>query len=706
SKEQNEDSVKESGAEVQKGNPPVERNIQRLFRRAEVTKLIKRCNDFGAGGVSVAIGELADGLEINLDAVPKKYDGLDGTELAISESQERMAVVIEAKDKEKFLAYAQGENLEATVVAKVTDNNRIKMFWNNQNILDLDREFLDTNGAPQDIEIAISKDSTPVLSDKTSSSDSTPVLSDEASSMDSTPVLSQRYLKILRDLNVASQKGLIDRFDSTIGTGTVLMPLGGKNQLTAAMGMAAKIPVLEGDSRTASLMSFGFDPDLSEKNCYLGAMYAVIDSVTKLVAMGGEFENINLSFQEYFEKLGKDPVKWGKPFAALLAALKVQRELKMPAIGGKDSMSGTFNHISVPPTLISFAVTTADVENVISPEFKKTDSKIVLINPRKKDNGELNFASYIAAMKFVEKAIKEKKILSASNIEKGGIFAAVSKMSLGNSIGAIINTDIIEGVWQRNNISNENNLYENYETSNSSFAPNYGALLVEGDEDLSEMVLENIENENIDFDCVMVGKTIENEHLEIRNTKGNLEIDLKVVYQNWSKPLEEIFPTEIIKYDEMNKDETVKNEEVLEKDMTFDSENDNIYVVKKESETVNIVNIRNENKVKAKVLIPCFPGTNCEVDSKRAFDLAGGNTEILLLRNLTPKALEESIVKLAEEIKKSQIIMLPGGFSGGDEPDGSAKYIAAIFRNEKVREALDLFLNEKDGLMLGICNGF
>lgn len=639
SKEHTEDSILNCGAEVQKGNPPVERNIQRLFRREEAAKLIKRCNDFGAGGVSVAIGELADSLDVNLDLVRKKYEGLDGTELAISESQERMAVVISIEEYKQFIAYAEEENLEAVVVARVTDTGRFRMYWRGNKILDLSRDFLNTNGVNQETSIEVKNQD---------------IFTTDANQFES----NKNYLE---HLNCCSQKGLVECFDSTIGAGSVLMPLGGKYQLTPAVGMAAKLPVTKGYTDTSTLMTYGFDPKIAKKSPFHGAFYAVIDSATKIVAMGGDYRKARLSFQEYFERLS-DAQSWAKPFTALLGALKAQIELGIPAIGGKDSMSGTFMDIKVPPTLISFAVGITDAKNILSPEFKKVDSYIILIDQNLDEHNIIDLPQYRKNMDLVTQLAKKGKILSANTIGQGGIFISLAKMAVGNKIGVSI--DAIE----------EKKLFD----------ASYGALLLEigSDENLEEL-LQGIQYK-------VLGKTTEKEELKIQliDSKGarlenKLSITIEDIVKKWTAPLESVFPT---------KPTAAK---------TFE-----------EKEIQNLEfrhRIANKPMIKIarpRVFIPAFPGTNCEMDSKRAFEQAGASCQIQILRNLTQKDLIDSIEEMAENIKKSQIVMIPGGFSGGDEPDGSAKFITAVFRNPKIKEAITELLEHRDGLMLGICNGF
>jgi len=628
SKEHTEESILQCGAEVQKGNPPVERNIQRMFRRKEVATLIKRCNDFGAGGVSVAIGELADGLEINLDMVPKKYDGLDGTELAISESQERMAVVVEADREAEFIGYAKEENLEATTVAKVTDTNRVQMFWRGKCILDLSRDFLNTNGAQQ---FAKAHAANPV---------------EVAELFKETKTKEE----LLVDLNCCSKKGLIERFDSTIGAATVLMPLGGKYQLSPAAGMAAKLPVVNGETDTASIMAYGFDPQLAMISPFHSALYAVVDSVTKVAAMGGDYKSIRLTFQEYFEKLGEDATKWGKPMAALLGALRVQKELEIPAIGGKDSMSGTFMDIDVPPTLASFAITTIDAGEVISTEFKKEDSKVVLLTAPVGEDGIIDFEIYRNNMAKVRELAAAGKVLAANTIGRGGLYITLVKMAVGNGIGADVKADC------------------------DIVAPMFGSIVLEipASEDAEALMA--------GANYAVIGSTTADGKLTVN---GDAEVVADITAR-WQEPIEGVFPVRTADFRD-KKDET-------KVERTFYTE-------------------RNTNGpaikiAKPRVIIPAFPGTNCELDSARAFRRAGAEADIHIIRNLTTVDLEDSIKALEKKIRESQIIMIPGGFSGGDEPDGSAKFITAVFRNPAIKEAVTDLLENRDGLMLGICNGF
>ena len=631
SKEHTEDSINECGAEVQKGNPVIERKIQRLFRNKEVTIMIKRCNDFGAGGVSVAIGELTRGLDIDLDKVPKKYEGLDGTEIAISESQERMAVVISKDNKEKFIELANRENLEAVQVAVVTDSDRLKMFWRGKNIVDLKREFLDTNGARQ------------VTNVKVKSPEKYPfTINDNLN-------VKEEWINTLKKLNVSSQQGLVERFDSTIGAGTVLMPFGGKYQKTPAEGMAAKIPVLKGESKDATLMTYGFNPEMGMWSPYHMAYYSVIEAITKLSAMGGNYKKARLTLQEYFERLGKNEIKWGKPFAALLGAYQAQMDLGIPAIGGKDSMSGTFGDLDVPPSLVAFAVDVEKAKDIISPEFKNADSKIVLLIAEKNEEMTLKVKGFKNNLERLYKLIKEGKVISASSIKFGGIAEALTKMSLGNRIGVEIE-----------NLNKE-----------ELFGFNYGSLVLE--------VINEVDIDKEFKDCAYkaIGKTIKNGAIIFKKYDINFDINLL--------------------------------EEILEEKLS------NVFKIKTEEKNESIeLNLFERKEIKKpiiklakpKVFIPVFPGTNCEYDSSRAFRKEGAEVTELIFNNMNKESLNESILKMEEIIRKSQIIMLPGGFSAGDEPDGSGKFIANVFRNERIKDAVMDLLKNRDGLMLGICNGF
>jgi phosphoribosylformylglycinamidine synthase len=632
SKEHTEESILTCGAEVQKGNAPTERKIQRLFRNPKVSTLIKRCNDFGAGGVSVAIGELCRALDINLDLVPKKYEGLDGTELAISESQERMAVVVSKEDAETFIRLSEEENLEANIVATVTDTDRMRMFWRGKVIVDLRRDFLDTNGATQYAEVAV----------KAPSEENNFFLQKDQVS------IKEQWINTIKDLNVCSQKGLVERFDSTIGSGTVLMPFGGKYQLTPIEAMVAKIPVLGGESNTCTLMSYGFNPFLSSWSPYHGAYYSIIEAVTKIVAAGGKFDGIRLTLQEYFEKLFKEPTRWGKPFAALLGAYEAQRALSIPAIGGKDSMSGSFGELDVPPTLVAFAVGVEKVENIISPEFKNCDSTLVYVKAERLEDETLNIEGFKKNLSIVSKLIEEKKILSASSIKFGGICEAISKMSFGNKIGAKISNSI---------------------DKKDLFATNYGSLVVEVKNGV------DIDKEFNGAQFLILGETQKNQVIEVLGESFLIDELINI----WEGKLNSVFK---IKTNDENK--VVKVDEYSNKS--------------KLSPAIKVA--------KPRVLIPVFPGTNCEYDTDRAFTKAGAETKQFVLRNITKEALEESILELEKNIRNSQIIMVPGGFSAGDEPDGSGKFIATVFRNERIKDAVMDLLKNRDGLMLGICNGF
>ena len=634
SKEHTEESINTCGAEVQKGNPPTERKIQRLFRNEKVAKMIKRCNDFGAGGVSVAIGELTRGLDINLDMVPKKYEGLDGTEIAISESQERMAVVVNKEDAKEFISLSAEENLEAIVVAEVTDTERLRMFWRGEKIVDLKREFLDTNGARQttDVKVELPKEYPLTIGEEVN--------------------VKERWMKTLTELNVASQKGLVERFDSTIGSGTVMMPFGGKYALTPAEGMAAKIPVLNGESKDATLMSYGFNPELGMWSPYHMAYYAVIESVTKIAAMGGDYRKIRLTFQEYFERLGNNPSRWGKPFAALLGAYQAQSDLGLPAIGGKDSMSGSFGQLDVPPTLVSFAVAVEKASKIVSNELKKVGSKLVLLMAEKNDDYTLNVETFKNNLEALYKLTSNKKVLSASTVRFGGIAETLSKISFGNKIGI-----------KFHGLSKE-----------ELFGLNYGSVIVEvaTDEDLNKAF------EGCSYK--VIGETIEKPVIISEEYDFTFNIDdLINVYE---KKLSTVF-----------KIKTEKSQESVPE-------------IKVEEKKIILPSSPSIKTAKPRVIIPVFPGTNCEYDCNRAFTKAGAETTELVFKNYSKSALLESIEALEKQIRESQIIMIPGGFSAGDEPDGSGKFIATIFRNERIKDAVNDLLKNRDGLVLGICNGF
>lgn len=638
SKAHTEESLETCGAEVQKGNPPTERKIQRLFRHSAVSTMIKRCNDFGAGGVSVAIGELTDGLQINLDAVPKKYEGLDGTELAISESQERMAVVVAAENAQNFIEYADAENLEATRVATVSDDNRLTMLWRGKPIVSLSRAFLNTNGAKQYTTVQVSAPA------DTSYFADTPVGGKITAQQ-----VKETWLQTLQNINVASQKGLVERFDSSIGAGTVLMPFGGKYQATPIEGMVAKLPVVSGDTTTGTIMTYGFNPYLSSWSPFHGAVYAIVEAVAKVVALGGNFRTVRLTLQEYFEKLGKDSVKWGKPFSALLGAFYAQQQLGIPAIGGKDSMSGSFNELIVPPTLVAFAVTPVDVCQVISQEFRKTGSQVAVVRLQRNQEELPDFDVLKATYDKVTQLIHSGKILSAYPVKAGGIAEAVSKMAFGNRIGIAFNPQL---------------------ASRELFTPDYGSLVLELPAGLDAA------QEFGDITYELLGQTTTEPVISL----DGAAITLEEAFAAWEQPLEKVFPT--------------RPELIDGKPQNF---------------TAYIVRNTRRPKVaiaKPRVLVPVFPGTNCEYDTIKAFEQAGAVAQSLVIRNLTASHIEESIAALARAIDNSQIVMIPGGFSAGDEPDGSGKFIATVFRNPRVKQAVTELLQQRDGLMLGICNGF
>ncbi|MCC0727032.1 phosphoribosylformylglycinamidine synthase [Clostridioides sp. ZZV14-6045] len=641
SKEHSEESILTCSAEVQKGDAPNERKIQRFFRNKEVAQMIKRCNDFGAGGVCVAIGEIADSLDINLDLVPKKYDGLDGTELSISESQERMAVAIKKENKDKFIQLAVEENLEATHVATVTDTGYLRMFWNGKAIVDINREFLDTNGVKQTTDVHVAK-----VDEENTFFASNEIVKDVKSAS-----MKDKFTKVLSDLNVCSQKGLVEMFDNTIGGNTVLMPFGGKYQATPTQGMVAKIPVLGGETNTSTIMTYGYNPKVGKWSPFHGALYAVVESVCKLVAIGGNYSTTRLTFQEYFEKLGNNPEKWGKPFSALLGAFYAQSKFEIPAIGGKDSMSGTFKDIEVPPTLVSFAVDTVDAKKVVSPEFKKADSKVVMLCVNKSENDVIDFEELKKNLDKVRELIHGNKVLSTYALGFAGVGEAISKMAFGNKIGFKFSEEA-----------------EKVCTDDKLFEASYGNIVLElANDDLSMLD---------EYNYIVLGSTVKDASIFI---KGE-ELLLDELYKAHCSTLEPIFPT--------------KTEEVKSKIETIS------YISQGEAKKSSL------SIATPRVFIPAFPGTNCEYDSARAFERAGANANIRVFKNLTYKDIEDSIDTIVNEIKSSQIIMLPGGFSAGDEPDGSGKFIATVFRNPRVQEAINEFLTQKDGLMLGICNGF
>ncbi len=612
-------SLDTCGAEVQKGNAPEERKLQRLFRNPEATKLIKRCNDFGAGGVSVAIGELADGLEIDLNAVPKKYDGLDGTELAISESQERMAVVVAPEDADKFRALASKENLESTPVAVVKSEPRLRMNWNGRTIVDISREFLNSNGAEKHTDVAVPDVKVSYSTGRKNTS--------------------ADWEGMVTDLNICSQRGLVQRFDSTIGGATVLMPFSGKTQQTPVQAMAAKLPVLNAKTDTTSIMAWGFDPAVSTQSPYHGAVCAVVESIAKVVAAGGTYEHCWLTFQEYFERTQGKPERWGKPFAALLGAYRAQLEMGCGAIGGKDSMSGTFEHIDVPPTLVSFAVSTAKAPDVISAEFKAAGHKIGYIAPKYDENGLPVFDSVKEVFRTVEKLIKDKKAVSVWSIAHGGVAEGIFKMSLGNQIGAKLDKL----------------------TDEELFTPVYGAFIMEltGEADGVKTIGETVADYTI--------------------TSGDVKLDVASLEKKWDGVLEPIFKAQLPEKPAPEKISYTGGCELKHSSVKV---------------------------AKPRVLIPVFPGTNCEYDMANAFNRYGGDSEIFVIRNLSAQDMEDSVSEFTKHIENSQIIAIPGGFSGGDEPEGSAKFINAFFRNPKIKDAVESMLYARDGLMIGICNGF
>jgi len=618
------DSIMTAGAEVQKGNAPTERKIQRLFKRPEVTILIKKCNDFGAGGVSVAIGELADGLIIDLDKVPKKYAGLDGTEIAISESQERMAVVLSPESVEEFCKYAEEENLETSIVAKVLEEKRLQMTWRGKTIVDLSRAFLDTNGATSTTDVYVkapNEEKNPFEYNNTEKN------------------IEKRWLETVSDLNVASQKGLVEMFDSSIGAKSVLMPYGGKYQLSETQSMVAKLPLLNEESDAVTIMSYGFDPYLSSWSPYHGAMYAIVGSLSKIVAAGGDYKKVHFTFQEYFRRM-TDSSTWGEPISALLGAYEAQMKLGLASIGGKDSMSGSFNDINVPPTLVSFAVAVGDNKNIISTELKNSGNKLYFVK-LKRDKYDLPDFEYLKKIYCdIQTEITNKKIVSAFVLERNGIAEAVSKMCFGNMLGVSLKAD-----------------------EEILFSPEFGGFLLESESEL-------------DFEgASYLGEVIEEPKIIVNSE----EISLDKILENWKKPLESVFPSV----------EEPENKEELE-DKLYQAES--IYIAK-------------EKNAIPRVFIPVMPGTNCEYDSIRAFRRAGASAEAFVFRNSSPLAIKESVEHYKNEIRNSQIIMFPGGFSAGDEPDGSAKFFATVFRNEVLKKEIeDLLL--RDGLILGICNGF
>ena len=629
SKAHNAMSLESCGAEVQKGNPPVERKIQRLFRRKDACTLIKRCNDFGAGGVSVAIGELADGIFVELDKVPKKYDGLDGCELTISESQERMAVAVDARDAQAFLDLAREENLEATIVATVTDDSRVRMVWRGDEVVNLTREFLSSNGAPKHMNVHVTK-----------GSDYHPLW--EGSTF------AERFTNLVSDLNVCGNKGLVERFDSTIGAATVLMPFGGERQLTPALAMVAKFPV-DGETNTCSGMAWGFNPYLSSADPFAGAYLAVIESISKLIATGFKRSQSYFTYQEYFEKLRDVPERWGKPMCAVLGALKAQLDLGVASIGGKDSMSGSYENLDVPPTLVSFATAVGSCERIVSPEFKAPGSRVICIMPKREANGLMPKASAITAtLDCIESLITEDSAYAISTAGFGGLAEALFKMCLGNRIGFEFNFQV---------------------DINSLFDLSYGSFIIEFIDDAQ------LPQSCDDYQVIELGTTLENYDFITPQERISLD-DLE---EAWAHKLEDVFP---YRGSGQNLEEPrfVVSPTVLPKDAAHFAQ--------------------------PRVAIPVFPGTNCEYDTAHSFERAGANPQVFVINNLDPAAVAESTHAFARLIKESQIIMLPGGFSGGDEPDGSAKFITAFFRAPEVTEAVRDLLNNRNGLMLGICNGF
>ena len=644
SKVHTEASIEVCGAEVQKGNAPTERKIQRMFRREEVSYIIKKCNDFGAGGVSVAIGELAPGLQIDLDKVPKKYAGLDGTEIAISESQERMAVVVAPEDVEKFLGFANEENLEAVPVAVVTKEPRLVLSWRGKEIVNISRAFLDTNGAHQEttVEVEIPNKEGNLFEERPDVAD-----------------VREKWLSTLADLNVCSQKGLVEMFDSSIGAGSVLMPYGGKNQLTETQAMVAKVPVQNGTTNTVTMMSYGFDPYLSSWSPYHGAAYAVTESVARIVAAGGDYKKIRFTFQEYFRRMTEDPKRWSQPFAALLGAYAAQMGFGLPSIGGKDSMSGTFNDIDVPPTLVSFAVDVAKLQDVITPELKKAGNKLVWLRAPK---DQYDLPDYTGIMEQYEKLhndMQAGKVVSAYALDRHGIAAAVSKMAFGNAMGVKIEHSL---------------------DTRDFFAPGFGDLVL-------EVPAEKVGQLSITY--TVIGEVT----ADGKFSYGNAEITLDEAYKAWTGTLEKVFKTTS---GEENDGPVAMAVKTADPEATYENgvyNTKNIYVCK-------------HKVAKPRVFIPVFPGTNCEYDSTKAFERAGAEVDVKVFKNLSAEDIRDSVEIFEKSIDQAQMIMFPGGFSAGDEPDGSAKFFATAFQNAKIKEAVMKLLNERDGLALGICNGF
>ena len=631
SKVHTEESIETCGAEVQKGNPPTERKIQRLFRREEVSKLIKKCNDFGAGGVSVAIGELADGLKVDLDKVPKKYAGLDGTEIAISESQERMAVVVDPKDVAEFMGYAKEENLEAIEVAVVTESPRLVLSWRGKEIVNLSRAFLDTNGAHQETTVAVD----------------IPNRQDTVLTRAEVKDVKEQWLSVLKDLNVCSQKGLVEMFDGSIGAASVFMPHGGKYQMTETQAMVAKLPVLTGDCDTVSMMSYGFDPYLSTWSPYHGAIYAVTESVAKIVAAGGDYSKIRFTFQEYFRRMTEDPHRWSQPFAALLGAYNAQLGFGLPSIGGKDSMSGTFEDIDVPPTLVSFAVDIATEKDIITPELKEAGNKLVWLRIPTDEYDVPKYEEVMAQYGKFTEDIRAGRIVSAYALDRHGVISAVSKMAFGNRMGVKLEHNV---------------------DARDLFAPAFGDIIAEVPaEKLGELAITYTVIGEVTDDAVF--------------SYGDVEILLSEAEEAWKGTLEKVFPTN---------SGAEGQEEVIEKGLYNASD----------------IHICSHKIAQPTVFIPVFPGTNCEFDSKKAFERAGAKTIVKVFKNMSASDIVDSVEVFEKAISQSQIIMFPGGFSAGDEPDGSAKFFATAFQNAKMKEAVEKLLNERDGLVLGVCNGF
>jgi phosphoribosylformylglycinamidine synthase len=647
SKAHNTESTAVCGAEVQKGNPPTERKIQRLFRREEVAHIIKKCNDFGAGGVSVAIGELADGLRVQLDKVPKKYAGLDGTELAISESQERMAVVVSPSDVRTFLGYAAEENLEAVEVAVVTEEPRLVLEWRGKEIVNISRAFLDTNGAHQETNVAVDM---PVPEDNYLNKISTPKVADAVAKND----MKAAWLAELADLNVCSQKGLVEMFDGSIGAGSVYMPFGGKYQLTETQSMVAKLPVANGKCDTVTMMAYGFDPYLASWSPYHGAIYAVLESLSRIVTAGGDYKKIRFTFQEYFRRMNENPKRWSQPFAALLGAYNAQIGFGLPSIGGKDSMSGTFNDIDVPPTLVSFAVDVAKEQDIITPELKTAGNELLYFTI---DKDEYDVPVYAQVMKLydvIHTLIQKGAIVSAYALDGKGLAAALAKMAFGNKLGVTVDADV---------------------TTDTLFAPGFGNIVAEVPAGKTAEIYEALQNAGLSANVKRAGSV----NGDAAFICGDMKLAIDEALNAWTGTLEKVFPTR-----------ATEDKEEVKTDLYHA---DSVYVCK--------------NKVaKPTVFIPVFPGTNCEYDSAKAFERAGADTIVKVFKNLNASDIRESVDEFTKAIDQAQIIMFPGGFSAGDEPEGSAKFFATAFRNAKMTEAVMKLLNERDGLALGICNGF